>query len=375
MLSLAAMFAVLGYASPATAEVKFGGDASVRLRGSFTDSEYNDNQYNNEDDLLFQYRVRLKASADLGSGYFFKGMLQTEQANGSTVIGGGWADADDDISGIEISQFYFGRMMEDSHYMIGRLPLNSVNNPIFDITLYPIPTKAHDHSSGSYNQFGNTAVDIPVATWNFDRVFGLNYGRKIGPGELNSTLVVFDNATGDDSDLEGDGTFNDGYALHLSYKVNVGDITLEPQAIIGITDLDGAIYQNVSPNTFGMNVGIPAGKAKIGLSGFYTVCDDTNPNTNQHVDYSGYLLRIKGEYGPFTAWVDYNQTEDNTASWESDYDNLFVWAQYNYKVYESAMGTFSLTPTVRYRSSGKEFGSSEYDESQLRTELYATVTF
>ena len=32
MLSLAAMFAVLSYASPASAELKLGGDASVRIR-------------------------------------------------------------------------------------------------------------------------------------------------------------------------------------------------------------------------------------------------------------------------------------------------------------------------------------------------------
>ena len=96
------------------------------------------------------------------------------------------------------------------------------------------------------------------------------------------------------------------------------------------------------------------------------------------VDYSGYLFRVKGEVGPFMAWVDYNRTEDNTDLRVADsYDNLFVWAQYNFKVYESAMGTFSLTPTLRYRASGVGSGTEEIqqDISQLRTELYATVTF
>ena len=80
MLSLAAMLAVLSYASPASAELKFGGDAAIRLRGSFSDTELNDASVdNNEDDLLFQYRVRLKASADLGSGYFFKAMVMSSE--------------------------------------------------------------------------------------------------------------------------------------------------------------------------------------------------------------------------------------------------------------------------------------------------------
>lgn len=382
MLSLAAMFAVLGYASPATAEVKFGGDASIRLRGQFEDVEYGSYE-NNEDDLNFAYRVRLKASADLGSGYFFKAMLTSDNA------AGGWntvSENNTEDGEIDISNFYFGRMMEDSHYMVGRLPLNAANNPIFDLAMYPIP-----------NTVGLGAIGIgdqPIGTYNMDRIFGLNYGTKIGPGELNGTLIVLDNDIKDDSYNEGDGLFNDGYALHLSYKTNIGNVTVEPQAIIGLTNLDGLVYHNVTPYVFGANVTIPAGKAKIGVSGFYTAADDDdadavvygdNPATpgvtetsylvGADVDYSGYLLRLKGEYGPFTAWVDYNHTDDKTDGYDDDYDNLFVWAQYNYKVYDSAMGSFSLTPIVRYWALGGDFGCCEDNYSRLRTELVATVSF
>lgn len=397
MLSLAAMFAVLSYASPASAELKIGGDAAVRLRSEFNDNEINNVHQDNEDNLLFQYRIRLKASADLGSGYFFKAMAQSEENNAGKTLGGGWSGVGNNNSGaynIEISNFYFGRMMECSHYQIGRLPLNSVNNPIFDLTLYPVP--------GAFGTSTIYAVDIPVATWNFDRVFGLNYGTKIGNDDLNATLVVFDDATGDnDSSASGDGLFNDGYLLHLAYKATLGDVTFEPQAIISLTDGNGLTYQNISPNTFGANITIPAGKSKIGMSGFYTVCNDhkgsrlvttavagdnlatpvvetsysvTTP-TATSVDYSGYLLRLKAESGPVMAWVDYNRTVDKTAS-DVTYDNLFVWAQYNFKVHESAMGTFSLTPTVRYRASGADYGNNATtDNNQLRGELYATVTF
>lgn len=347
MLSLAAMFAVLAYASPASAEVKFSGDASIRLRGQFTDTEWLGME-DDEDDLTFAYRVRLKAAADMGSGYFFKAMLTTD----NTV--GGWTTLNDNLedTNIEFSNFYFGRMMENSHYMMGRLPLNSVNNPIFDLALSP-----------------DAPLDIPVATVFMDRVLGLNYGTKIGGGELNTTLVLLNEDSDDDSALEGDGMFNDGYALHLSYKTNIGKVTFEPQALIMLTDGDG-MYNDITPHTFGANLTVPAGDAKIGVSGFYTVCDD------DIVDYSGYLLRLKGEIGAFTAWVDYSHTDDNTpGALTTDYDNYFVWAQYKYNVYESAMGSFSLTPTVRYLAYSDNFLGADYDYSRLRTELIATVTF
>ncbi len=372
MLSLAAMFAVLSYASPASAELKIGGDAGVRLRGEFNNSEASGVKTTNSDDLKFQYRLRLKTSADLGSGYFFKALVSNEEVAGSwqTVASG-----NTDKYALELSNFYFGRALENCHYSIGRIPLNSVNNPIFDITLYPIPT-------GGPALGGIYAVDIPVATWNFDRVFGLNYGTKIGGGELNGTLVVFDNnSTTENSALVGDGLLNDGYALHLSYKTNVGDVTVEPQAIISLTDLQGARYSKVSPNTFGANATIPVSKSKIGLSGFYTVCKDSKGaitgGAAANVDYNGYLLRAKGESGPVTAWVDYNHTTDKTPATDLKYNNLFVWAQYQIKVQESATGSFSLTPTLRYRASGSGAAAGDITtrNNQLRTELYATVTF
>lgn len=369
MMSLAAMFAVLAYASPASAELKLGGDASVRMRGQFEDFETNGTQTNNDDDINFAYRLRLKGSADLGNGYFVKTLVTTEaNATGAAAIlsAGGWntvGASNTENPTLSISQLYFGRMMENSHYMMGRLPLNSANNPIFDLALYPIPA------------LNIGIADQSVATYNMDRVYGFNYGAKLLGGEANATLVVFDNNTKDDSAAEGDGVFNDGYALHLAYKTKIGNVTVEPQAVIALTDVNGRAYTDVSPNTFGANLTIPAGEAKIGLSGFYTVCDDTNPNTKVNVDYSGYLVRVKGEVGNFMAYVDYNQTEDKTVGHVADYDNLFVWAQYNFKAHESAAGSFTLSPIVRYWAAGDESGATETDYSRLRTELVATVTF
>ena len=377
MLSLAAMLAVLSYASPASAELKLSGDAAVRERGQFNNSDIAHVKNSNDNDLKTQYRVRLRASADLGSGYFFKAMIQNEE------VAGGWQTIganNTEKNPLEVSNFYFGRVLAESHYQIGRLPLNSFNNPVFDLALYPIPT--------TFTTAGVYAVDIPVNTINFDRIFGLNYGTKVGNGDLNATLVLLDNNSANKPPVAGtpapaDGLFNDGYALHLAYKTTVGDVTLEPQTVILLTNGQGATYQNVSSNTFGANATIPSGKSKIGLSGFYTVCKDhlgsravSGVATPTNVDYNGYLFRVKGESGPVMAWVDYNRTHDNSVV-DVTYNNLFVWAQYNVKVHESATGTFSVTPTLRYRASGKEtVGTAGSDtNNQLRAELYTTVTF
>jgi hypothetical protein len=382
MLSLAAMLAVISYATPASAELKIGGDAATRVRSEFNDTKVS-NVKTSTEDLKFQYKIRLKASADLGSGYFFKTLVQNEDTPGiwTTVASG-----NTEIYRLDVSNFYFGRMMEESHYMIGRLPLNSFNNPIFDLAYYAVPSGGTVlPTTGTLN--GITAVDVPVATYNNDRVFGLNYGTKIGSGELSATLVVANNniATGD-SHLEGDGLFNDGYLLHVAYKTTIGDVTVEPQAVISLTDVQSVFTAynvtasaqgGISPNVFGANATIPAGGSKIGLSAFYTVCEDTDPNGERgKVDYSGYLLRLKGESGPVMAWIDYSKTEDNSVNRVADsYNNLFVWAQYNVKVHESATGTFSVTPTIRYRASGMDLAGAKTDFDQLRGELYATVTF
>ncbi len=376
MISLAAMFAALSYASPASAALNISGDASTRLRGEFNNTETAAGVKTTlNDDLKYQYKVRLKAAADLGDGYFFKALI----ANEGYVAGSspGWATVNlnnSETFALQVSNFYFGHATADCHYSIGRLPLNSFNNPIFDITLYPIPGP---------NGFGvkTYAVDVPVTQWNFDRIYGANYGTKVGNGDLNATLIVLDNhSVTENTAALADGLFNDGYGLHVSYKTNIGDVTIDPQAIIILTDALGGTYSRITPYSFGTNVSIPAGKSKIGLSGFYTGCKDSNglssaTGADAKVDYSGYLVRLKGESGAAMAWVDYNHTTDKTAATEVKYNNLFVWAQYTFKLHESSNGTFNVVPTIRYRASGQDDATGTARNNQLRTELYANVTF
>ncbi len=78
VLSLATMLVALSYASPASAEVKLGGDVSVRLR------EVSNNTANKKayDNLSSAYRLRLNAAADLEGGYIFRALISNEAPNG-----------------------------------------------------------------------------------------------------------------------------------------------------------------------------------------------------------------------------------------------------------------------------------------------------
>lgn len=390
MLSLAAMFAVLASAAPASAALNFSGDAGVRLRDqSFTGDEGGLPLSEANDDIRWQYRIRLNAAADLGNGYFFKALVMNEDNN----FAGGWQSVgygNHETINLAISNFYFGRMLQNCHYMVGRLPLNSFNNPIFDLSLYPT------------QPLGN-----PVFNINFDRVYGANYGTNIGDGMLNVTLAVLDNNSGNDTVTDGDGLFNDGYAVVLGYKANVGDVTIEPQFLSVLTNSDiwgqdvvgfpTFPYFGVTPYTFGATVGVPAGDAKLSLSGFYTTCDDETADNlstmaeginaavkpglspvvvgGTKVKYNGYLIRVKGEIGNFMAWYDYNHTTDKSKANDIKYTNHFVWAQYKIPVYSSAAGSLTIQPTLRYLAAKSDGQATDYDYSRLRSELWATVTF
>ncbi|MEI7787929.1 MAG: hypothetical protein WCI23_04725 [Chlorobiaceae bacterium] len=368
MLSLAAMFAALSYASPAFAELNLGGDSSVRVRNwGGTGSPTADN-------VAWQYRIRLNAAADLGDGYFFKAMITNEDTKG-----GGWQTVgygNTELYNLQVSQFYFGHNSKCDSYAIGRLPLNSFNNPVFDLTLYP-----------------NQPFDIPVATINLDRVFGANYGVKIGDGDLKATLVVLDNKVAADTQYSGDGLMNDGYALLASYKFNIGNVTLDPQVLTALTKTDvwdqslNTIHYGFRPVTVGSNIAFPAGGIKFTASGFYTRGSGTTPNnptvypvgSGTKVDYFGDLFRLKGEYGPFMAWYDYNQTTDKSGILGGNhvYTNQFVWAQYKINVHESAKGNFTVQPTFRYLTTKdhNNLVGSDTKGGRLRSELWATVTF
>jgi hypothetical protein len=349
LLSLLAVFTLMSHAPEASAELKLNGEAGIRLREDFSDINDHGTK-TSADDQYFQYRIALKASADIGGGYYFKALIQDE------TFAEGWATVSQNNTekySLAFSQFYFGRYTRNTQWSVGRIPLGSFNNPFLDLTLYPIPCTG---------LFGETVypVDTPFYTNNFDRLFGANFSTRIGKGQWTGILVNLDNASGTE-------ILNDGYGFYTCYTAPIGNVTFIPQAYVTLTHfLDGR-----SPYSFGAQFLIPAGKSKLSLSGVYTA--DNNSHNGLSYDYNGYIFRIKGESGPFTAWIDYNRTSDDHN--DVDYTNTFVWAQYNIKLHESASGSFSLTPTVRYRASTRKDASGRVDNDLFRTEVYATVTF
>ena len=367
MLSLAALFAALSYATPASAELKIGGDMSVRARAEVN---ADDPGNNTGDDLKLQYRLRLNGAADLGDGYFFKTMIMSEN-----YAAAGYLDVNATGSenyALTASQIYFGRKTENCSYSVGRIPLNAMNNPIFDITLYPAQP-----------------LDCPVAWFNYDRLLGGNYSTKLGEGTLSTTLVVLDNSStnvANGADLY-NGLLNDGYAVDLAYTFTAGKVTIEPQVFAVLTNANvatagayapTALATNVTPLTFGATVSAPVGSGKISGAAFYTSASEKNDAGAKTADYSGYLVRVKGESGPYMAWIDFNNTTNDNAAGAivKDYTNTFVWAQYKYTAYKGAAGSLTLQPTLRYRASSTETAAgTEVDKSQLRGEFSATVTF
>ena len=350
---------IAAFVTTAEAGIKISGDAQVRPRGEFTETKINGTEVQSNEELYWLYRLRLKIAADLGEGFFFKALLANHSAGWFATIGDpqgpitiypGYRTKEifpSDLSAFGVSQMYFGRMMEKSHYVVGWMPVNSFNNPIFDLAVYP-----------------SQPLGIPYFLLGNDRIFGLNYGAKVGPGELNASIIVLDDFLKDI-----DGFLKDEYALHLTYKTNIGNVTIDPQLLAALTDVNlfSMGYDDAAPITLGTNVVIPAGDTKFTLGGFYTFCD------NSGIDYDGYLLRVKAEHGPVRAWLDYSSMSDDSFGGSEEYDNMYIWAQYNWKVHESSMGSLTLSPTVRYLTTDRNDGEVEYQ--RLRTELWAQVAF
>jgi len=381
LLSLAALFAALSYTSPAFADWNISGDASFRMQDWITGNQSKDN-------VDWQYRLNLKAAADLGEGYFVKALVTNEETKN-----GGWQTVNygnSEVYNLELSQFYIGHNCDSCHFMIGRLPLNTASNPVFDLTLYP-----------------TQPLNTPVALLNLDRAYGANIGGKVGPGELNGTVVVLDNHVAGNTVQSGDGLMNDGYAFKATYKFNIGNVTVDPQVLTVLTESD-VWSQQQSPDTFngakssivqgnsatpihfgfrpfsyGTNVVIPAGAVKFTASGFLTRGSGTTPNNSvygpyggSNIDYFGDLFRIKAESGPFTVWYDHNSTTDKSSGTAQVYTNNFFYTQYKINLYKSSKGNFTLMPTLRYLSAKQTSATVPVgDTTLLLPELWATVSF
>jgi hypothetical protein len=422
LISFAALLAMAIQPMQAAAvQFSFGGDVSSRLRVQTYDV---DHQF--ADDVMWQYRVTLNGTAELGDGFYARVQLANEAPNrldsdkgkfgasGTVAIGGGggWQTVgygNTEFSSLGFNNAYFGRNYGSSHYAVGRIPLNSFDNPVYDLTLFP-----------------RNPIELPVATFLNDRMFAANFGTKVGAGELNLTFGVVDNIVGNNSVSTGDGLLNDGYLLMASYRVEVAGVSVEPTVLTAITKMDSftqetfkasgstsgtgnnlnnkyrmPFHQGVRPVTFGANLSGPVGGVKLGGGAWYSIEKGTTPsssvydnsaplvaggpaygldNRNASVDCTAYFTRVKLEYGPVLVWWDHNVTTDRSklaseaVAVKQTYTNNLAWAQYQYNAYENKEVKLTLQPTLRFMVTKDEVDPT-YNHSRMRYELWAVASF
>ncbi|NTU67531.1 MAG: hypothetical protein HGB02_01475 [Chlorobiaceae bacterium] len=421
LIPFAALLAMAIQPAPAVAaQFGFGGDVSTRLRVQTYDI---DHQF--ADEVMWQYRVTLNGSVRFGDGFYARVQLANTEPNkldsdkgifgapGTVAVGGGggWQAVgygNASFSSLGFNNAYLGRNYGDSHYAVGRLPLNSFDNPIYDLTFFP-----------------RNPIELPVATFLNDSMFGANYGTKVGAGELNLTLGVVDNIVGKEARHIKDGLLKDGYLLMASYRAEVAGVSVEPIVLAAITRMDSftqetfkaagptsgtgenlnnkyrmPFHQGVRPVTFGANLSGPVGGVKIGAGAWYSIVKGTTPdravynnsdvvvggnpygldNRNAIVDYTAYFTRIKAEYGPVLVWWDHSVTTDRSkradqpVAIKQTYTNNLAWAQYQYHAYEDKDVKLTLQPTLRFMVTKDEVDPT-YNHSRLRYELWAVAAF
>ena len=120
----------------------------------------------------------------------------------------------------------------------------------------------------------------------------------------------------------------------------------------------------------------------------------TSQSMNEENKYKGTHLRLKldRELGPgkLTFWTDIAaktpESEDddignNTANTpESDGDNnptkyIYVWLDYNWKIFESDFGMVSIKPTIRFLDKKETISSLEHNSSNIKFELTTEIKF
>lgn len=334
-------------------QVKWSGDARIRPRYDINDKTAGGG--NKTTDMYYMYRARLRLKADIGDNWAFNTMISHNGAYFYSKFGSadfpeilGTNQTSSKTSSRESSrratlsfmELYFGKETKDYGVIVGLFPLNSINNPIYDIHYYP-----------------NKTVDIPHAIFNSDGAFGLSGYYQTTVGKFGAKLFVEDAKGKEEENPSGDilSDINDQYTLELNYTNTLGDFVINPQALISISsEKDSAC----TPNSFGLNITSPK-LSTLTLSGsaIYTFQNNEKLKPLQEPGfyvskYNGYYLRLKlaGKlgFGNLLAWVDYAKITEDLALKDNDYNFYFTWIAYEMPIYKSESGAVSITPELRY---------------------------
>ena len=122
----------------------------------------------------------------------------------------------------------------------------------------------------------------------------------------------------------------------------------------------------LGPMTFGLDMNfIEFFKIVPTLSYYYST-----QFTNEDNKYNATHLRFKLNIVNFTFWSDIAQYVDVTNNNEIT-DFMYVWIDYNHKLFESEMGAVFIKPTIRYQSG--RLGNPDYN--RMKFELTTEVKF
>jgi hypothetical protein len=342
------------------ADIKISGDARVRPRWDIKDATDKPGGSKTQD-FYYMYRARLKAQISIGDGWIMNtkfGHNGIGEYNGAfnqgeypdlfgleseTQVGNHAAKR----SSVDFMELNFGYQGDKYGFLMGLNPAGAVDNPIYDLHFYP-----------------KQMVDIAYYIWNNDAYYGGNAYLNIGDGQINFTTFVDDNNGILEEDADGNEKRNltDQYTLSLGYKHNIDKLHFGIEGLYTLAD-----DSLVAPATFGLSVGHKnlAGFT-LDLFGGYSkqsVESKELSATQQYgytpTEYQAAFIRLKTtkKVGPgkIVAWLDYaNRTDKLIDGTEVDNKFTYIWAGYTWIVYSSDMGSFDITPRIRYQINDKE---------------------
>ena len=357
MKKLLMLLLVMGLTTSLFAQITFSGDARVRPRLDVKDNgEYG----GKTSDAYYLYRARLNVAAKVGSGWFFKTQLGT---NGVAWWTGKFGDGSNlpsssSVDGasrgaLSFMQLYFGIARDNWGVHGGLIPLNSLKNPMLDLHYYP-----------------GKMLDIPFLIFSNMAAHGFASYFKVGPGKINATLLVDNNAGLYSEDVDGNeiSSLKDQYTLMLDFAMKVAGMGIQPVVMYTQANEDEA-----APITMGVNFSAPK------LVGF-------TPSVNVGysmedaalvMNYTAWFFRAKiaGKLGPggLTAWFDIAQKTDTaTGLDDKTHDFKHLWVAYKFTLHKGDYGQVSVAPTWRtymYSIDG------EKDYTRHKIELTTEIKF
>ncbi len=341
------------------ADIKISGDARVRPRWDTRDATDKPDGTKTQD-FYYMYRARLKAQISIGNGWIMNTMFGH---NGIGEYNGNFSQGDyPDVLGnlspnqtgndaakrssVDFMELNFGFQGNYSGFLVGLNRAGAVGNPIYDLHFYP-----------------KQMVDIPYYIFNTDGYYGGNAYLKVGDGQFNLAVMVDDNKGILEKYADGNEKRNltDQYSFSLGYKHNIDKLYFGIEGLYTLAD-----DSLVAPATFGLSVGHKdlAGFT-LDLFGGYSkqsVESKELSATQQYgytpTEYQATFMRLKTtkKVGPgkIVAWLDYaNRTDKLIDGSEVDNKFTYIWAGYTWIVYSSDMGSFDITPRIRYQINDK----------------------